>query len=106
MIKTSVELTEEEAKALWYVFEAGYREVREQGAFMLRSEIVPLEKRIMAALRFPRIDLSDEEAGTLLVVVERGHARKQAFIDNMQYRGRAPLEAVKRKLRRAAGLAD
>jgi hypothetical protein len=106
MSTTSLELTEQEAKALCYVFEAGYREVREQGAFMLRSEIAPLEKRIVATLNRPSLELSDAEAGTLLVVVERGHARKRQFIDNLQVQGRAPLEQLKRKLRRVAGLSQ
>lgn len=106
MSVNSVSLTPEEAKELCYVFEAGYRDINEQGAYLLRAEILPIEPRIVATLRRPLIELSDEEAGTLLVVLERGHQRKRAFIDNLQYRGRAPLEQLKRKLRSVAGLEE
>lgn len=106
MTMRSVDLTEAEARQLCYVFEAGFRDVRDQGAYMLRSEILPLERRVVATLRRRRLELSDEEAGTLLVVVERGHQCKSRFIDNLQYQGRGPLEQLKRKLREAAGLLE
>lgn len=104
MSTTTVKLRPDEVKQLCYVFEAGYRQIREQGAFEMRAEILPLEPKVMAALRDPVLHLSDEEAGTLLVVIERGQYAKRAFIEDARYPGRIPLLALKQKLREAAGL--
>jgi hypothetical protein len=104
MSENTIRLSADEVKQLCYVFEAGYRDIREQGAFQLRAEILPLEPRIMATLREPVLELSDEEAGTILVVVERGQNVKRRFIEDAHYPGRIPLLRLKQKLREAAGL--
>jgi hypothetical protein len=104
MSASAVKLMPDEAKQLCYVFEAGYRQIREQGAFQLRAEVLPLEPRVMATLRHPVLELSDEEAGTILIVIERGQYAKRAFIEDRRYPGRIPLLRLKQKLREAAGL--